>query len=162
MKLVLFILLGIGAGLGVRSFVSKPDPVKPVEPAPAPAQPLEIQASSRPAPLPVAPLNPVFTEPLEVRGYAVRGRRVIVQLSDGSTLIETDKELTEISRNSVTISGKKYALKPAPTIRTEIGPQRGPASRGGSLDSPAGSEARLGGSGTQTVAAVSIPPSESR
>lgn len=44
-------------------------------------------------------------------GYCVRGKRVIVQMSDGTTRTERDKELSNIERNSVTLDGKKLFLK---------------------------------------------------
>lgn len=50
-------------------------------------------------------------EPLYLRGYSVRGLTLNVVLSDGSLYTEADKELTEVQRNYVVISGVKYRLR---------------------------------------------------
>jgi hypothetical protein len=67
------------------------------------------------------PLNPVFRDmPLEARGWLVGMGKAQVLLSDGSILTEKDAELTEIRRNSVTIAGKRYALKAAPRVEAPM------------------------------------------
>lgn len=44
-------------------------------------------------------------------GYAVKGARINVVLSDGRTLTEADPELERVERNSVTVRGVKYWLE---------------------------------------------------
>lgn len=78
-------------------------------------QPVPVAYSPAPA---VAPLSaPVASsaEPHPV-GYAVMGRRITVQMSDGTTRTERDVELANVERNSVTISGRKLFLRAAPRL----------------------------------------------
>lgn len=91
-----------------------------------------------------APENPIFTEKLEVRGYAVRGSAVNVFLSDGSTLTEKDKDLERIERNSVTIRGQRYALK-APPRPTPTSPESPGLSPQGNPSAPSAERERTRG-----------------
>lgn len=79
--------------------------------APAPAHAPAVAA-------PVAPLPsfaPAYGEVYPV-GYVVRGRKVTVQMSDGTTRTDRDAEVSAVERNSVTIDGRKLFFRAAPRL----------------------------------------------
>lgn len=98
-------LLGTKAGsytakaLGVTEEVKK----TPSEAVPAPANPM--------TPPPAAMLSGKEEDPPYPTGFVIMGRKVTVQMSDGTTRTERDDEMTRIERNSVTISGQKMFIR---------------------------------------------------
>lgn len=119
MRILIAIIAGVLAGLGVRALNS---PVVKEITAPAPSyteshaatvqlaeqKAAELKAAGKAEPV---PLNPAYTEPLEVRGYVVRGKRANVVLSDGTTWTETTGGLELIERSHVVFRGKTYAIR---------------------------------------------------
>lgn len=111
-----------------RAVASQPvaEPAKEAEIPETPKKSL-FDPASEPAKK-AAPINPVFTEELEVRGYAKRGDELAwnVVLSDGSVLTEQDAELSFVGRKHVVINGKKYAFKnPPPPAQPGLDSGRG-------------------------------------
>jgi len=118
MRILIAIVAALIVGLGVRA-LNSPAVQEITAPAPsyseshaetvalAEAKAAELKAKSGL----VGPVNPAFTEPLEVRGYVVRGKRANVILSDGTTWTETLGGLELIERSHVMFRGKAYAIR---------------------------------------------------
>jgi hypothetical protein len=64
--------------------------------------------------VPVAAADSDLVKPAEVfpTGYVARGRKITVQMSDGSVRTERDTELSNVERNSVTLDGRKIFIRP--------------------------------------------------
>jgi hypothetical protein len=114
MRILIAIVLGVVAGVGVRLLMNPT--VKEIT-APAPsysethAETVKL-AEEKAAinPEKAAPLNPAYTEPLQVRGYITRNTRVNVVLSDGTTWTEKTGGLEHMERSHVVFRGKLYAI----------------------------------------------------
>jgi len=123
LALVVVLVLSSLVGLGVRKYfggaAATPAPVVVV-----PVTKPEEKSHERPKP-DTSITNPVFPENLEIRGVAKKGKRIIVQLSDGSRLTERDVELIQVEKNSAVLCRshppkqaalckfcRKYAVKP--------------------------------------------------
>ena len=115
MRRFLFIILAsfIGCAIGVASrhlFHAKASKVAPDGVAERDAQHAPATVADATAPATVLKEAPYPT------GYAVKGKKVFVQMSDGTVRTEQDKELESVRRNSITIAGKKLFFKPAPRL----------------------------------------------
>lgn len=88
----------IGQSLGLTQSVPPSSiPSKTILPT---SQRIDQEATQGPVPYPT--------------GYVLKGTKITVQMSDGTTRTESDRELTSITRNSATIYGTKHFFRPAP------------------------------------------------
>lgn len=124
--LLLAALLGACAAAAVRYLF--PPSIQTVETGDA----AQAQRDAAPASTASDPAQPAEPETTYPTGYAVRGLRAVVQMSDGTTRIEYQPtpgrtarlglrnehgEVTDIDRNAVVIDGRKMHIKPAPRPR---------------------------------------------
>jgi len=121
LRLSLAAVLGVLIAWPLRAFLtSAPAPVEVQTSADASSKP-EADDASAPA-TPSRSSKPPVESPPYPTGYAVLGRKVIVQMSDGTTRIERDAQLSSIERNSVTINGEKLFIKPKPRLEGYVIP----------------------------------------
>lgn len=107
--LILAAVVGGATAGSVRGLVTarrSAEPAAVVSGADVERERVKPAASAALAPVAAAP-----TEPLTVRGYIVRGKRLNVVLSDGRTLTERDRELTEVTRAWVMVDGQRVFLR---------------------------------------------------
>lgn len=110
LHLVLAVALGCSAGWAFRRVpvgtvaASMPGTVTTDVPLQLPSPQSEV-AQGKLSELPAPPLPEAVPT-----GWAVRGKRIVVQMSDGTTRTDRDKEVALIYPNSVTLRGRKYYL----------------------------------------------------
>ena len=109
---VLIVVAAVGAGVGasVRYFFRRAEKSEPVSQPAAPSTVVSPAVDTRAAGS-AAPSLRAPEEKLEVVGYAIRGDKIRVALTDGRVLAGYDDSLGEVMPTYVRVDGRKVYLR---------------------------------------------------